>query len=57
MYWLNGDQILNYEGALGYPDLQDETNFRFGLYRYPYNQEPATIYFDSIQIGDRKENS
>ena len=55
--WLNGDQILNYEGALGYPDLQDETNFRFGLYRYLSIREPATIYFDNIRIGDFKENS
>ena len=55
--WLNGNQIVDYKGPLGYPDLHDETNFRFGLYRYPYNQKRAAIYFDNIQIGKRKANS
>lgn len=51
--WMNGEQILNYEGALGYPNLDHQTNFRFGLYRDPDNQTPAVMYFDSIQIGNR----
>lgn len=51
--WKDSKQIVNYKGALGYPNLLDKTNFRFGLYRHPSINSPIKIYFDNIMIGDR----
>lgn len=53
--WKNGKQIVKYNGPLGYRNLKDNTNFRVGLYRYPFINSSANIYFDKIEIGDKLE--
>jgi hypothetical protein len=51
--WKNGVEIVKYNGPLGYPNLNNTTNFRVGLYRYPFINSPAMAYYDEIKIGDR----
>ncbi|OAS88192.1 MULTISPECIES: heparin lyase I family protein [Metabacillus] len=51
--WKNGKEIVKYNGPLGYPNLNNTTNFRLGLYRYPFINSSAKVYFDEIKIGDR----
>jgi len=49
--WKNGIPIVNYSGKLGYTDLNNNTNFRFGLYRSPSIQNTAEAFYDEIKLG------
>ncbi len=46
--WLNGVQVADYHGPLGYPDDLPGVYFKFGLYRDRMSQ-PMSIYFDDYQ--------
>jgi Polysaccharide lyase len=46
--WLDGRQVADYHGALGYPDELPEVDFRFGLYRDRLAR-PMVIYFDEYR--------
>jgi len=48
MLWVNGAQVLDYRGPLGYPDDPDNVYFKFGLYRDRMAQ-PMVIYFDDYR--------
>ncbi|MCK1991632.1 hypothetical protein GW626_14895 [Peribacillus muralis] len=50
--WKNNQLIVNYSGALGYSDLNVNTNFRFGLYRSPNNTSKVEAYYDEILVGE-----
>jgi Polysaccharide lyase len=45
MLWVNGTQVLDYRGPLGYPDDPPEAYFKFGLYRDRMAQ-PMVLYDD-----------
>jgi len=47
--WMNGDQIIDYRGQLGYVEDFNTTYFRLGLYRDQLEQ-PMTMYFDDIAV-------
>lgn len=51
--WMNGNEIVKYYGPLGYRDLNNETNIRFGLYRSSVNTSSITAYYDEIRFSDR----
>ncbi|HEY7138992.1 MAG TPA: polysaccharide lyase [Methylomirabilota bacterium] len=46
--WLDGTQVVDYKGPLGYPDDGPEVDFRFGLYRDRL-ATPMVIYFDDFR--------
>ncbi len=46
--WVNGAQVVDYHGPLGYPDDPPDIYYKFGLYRDRMSQ-PMTIYFDDYQ--------
>jgi len=48
--WKNGKQIVDYKGALGFVDDEDDVYFRMGLYR-DRMPEPMRIYFDRFRRG------
>lgn len=52
--WRNNKLILNYKGKLGYTDLNNYTNFRFGIYRSKVNKTKEKVYFDEIKIDSSK---
>lgn len=47
--WLDGAQVVDYKGPLGYPDDGPEVDFRFGLYRDRL-ATPMFIYFDDFRM-------
>ena len=52
--WLDGVQVVDYKGPLGYSDDGLEIDFRFGLYR-DRMATPMVIYFDDYRkerVGD-----
>jgi hypothetical protein len=52
--WKNGKQIVNYKGALGFLDDEDEIYFKLGLYR-DHMQIPMRIIFDRFRRGNSFE--
>ena len=46
--WLDGAQVVDYNGPLGYPDDGPEVDFRFGLYRDRL-APPMFLYFDDFR--------
>jgi Polysaccharide lyase len=46
--WLNGVQVVDYRGPLGFGDDPPDVYFRLGLYRNRMPQ-PMTIYFDDFR--------
>ena len=48
--WLNGRQVVDYKGSLGYPDDLDSVYFKIGLYRdtLPF---PMTIMLGRFRRG------
>ena len=48
--WKNGKQIVDYKGALGFEDDEDEIYFVLGLYR-DHMQIPMHIIFDRFRRG------
>lgn len=50
--WKNGNRIVNYYGKVGYTDLKDKTNFRFGIYRNPEIKSTVRAYYDDISLSD-----
>ncbi len=48
--WMNGHQIIDYKGALGFIDDEDEIYFKLGLYR-DHMQLPMRIIFDRFRRG------
>ena len=48
--WMNGEQVVDYEGALGFVDDEDEIYFAMGLYR-DHMQTPMRIIFDRFRRG------
>ncbi|MGZ9818818.1 heparin lyase I family protein [Peribacillus simplex] len=53
--WKNKNLIVDYSGRLGYSDLNDNTNFRIGLYRSPKINTTVEAYYDEVLIGDHLE--
>lgn len=47
--WMNGEQIVDYRGQLGYVEDFNTTYFRLGLYRDQLEQ-PMTMYFDDVAM-------
>ena len=47
--WLNGVQLVDYRGPLGFPDDPPDVYFRLGLYRNRMAQ-PMIIYFDDFRM-------
>jgi hypothetical protein len=48
--WKNGEQIVDYKGALGFKDDEDEIYFKLGLYR-DHMQIPMRIIYDRFRRG------
>lgn len=48
--WKNGKKIVDYKGALGFIDDEDEIYFKMGLYR-DHMQIPMRIIFDRFRRG------
>lgn len=46
--WVNGAQVVDYRGPLGYPDDPPPVYFRLGLYR-DRMKAPMVIYFDDYR--------
>jgi hypothetical protein len=46
--WLDGVQVVDYKGPLGYPDDGPDVDFRFGLYRDRV-ATPMFVYFDDFR--------
>jgi hypothetical protein len=46
--WVNGDQVADYRGPLGFPDDHPDVRFGFGLYRNRLTQ-PMVLYFDEYR--------
>jgi len=51
--WLNGNQIISYEGPIGYNDRKGPY-FKFGLYKHS-GDEPLVIYHDEYRRGNSEE--
>ena len=49
--WENGKQIVDYKGALGFKDNEDEIYFKMGLY-LDHMQIPIRIFFDRFRLGN-----
>ena len=47
--WINGEQVVDYEGQLAYSDDMNTSYFRLGLYRDTM-QVPMVVYFDDFQL-------
>jgi hypothetical protein len=52
--WLNGHQIIDYQGALGFLDDEEDIYFKLGLYR-DHMQIPMRIIYDRFRRGSRFE--
>jgi len=52
--WKNGKQIVDYKGALGFKDDEDEIYFKLGLYR-DQMQVPMRIIYDRFRRGSNYE--
>ena len=52
--WLNGRQVVDYKGSLGYPDDLESVYFKIGLYRgtLPF---PMTIMLGRFPRATRAE--
>ena len=48
--WMNGEQIVDYKGALGFLDDLEEIYFKMGLYR-DHMKIPMRIIFDRFRRG------
>jgi Polysaccharide lyase len=46
--WINGTQVVGYQGPLGFPDDPPDVYFRLGLYRNRM-AHPMVIYFDDFR--------
>jgi Polysaccharide lyase len=46
--WVNGAQVADYRGPLGFPDDRPEVRFGFGLYR-DRMKAPMVLYFDEYR--------
>jgi hypothetical protein len=49
--WQNGRQIVDYQGALGFKDDENEIYFKLGLYR-DHIKRPMRIVYDRFRRGD-----
>ena len=49
--WMNGTQVVSYEGTTAIKGGEDGIYNKFGLYRDRWN-EPMTIFFDDYTLGD-----
>jgi hypothetical protein len=47
--WMNGVQLVDYRGPLGFPDDPPDVYFRLGLYR-DRMPDPMVIYFDDFRM-------
>ena len=47
--WMNGEQIIDYTGQIGYSDDPNTSYFRLGLYRDTMEQ-PMTVYYDDVRV-------
>jgi hypothetical protein len=47
--WMDGVQLVDYRGPLGFPDDPPDVYFRLGLYRNRMAQ-PMVIYFDDFRM-------
>lgn len=47
--WMNGEQIIDYSGQIGYKDDLNTSYFRLGLYRDTM-AEPMTVYYDDVRV-------
>jgi hypothetical protein len=48
--WKDGNQIVDYQGPLGFKDDEDQIYFKFGLYR-DHMQIPMRIIYDRFRRG------
>ena len=48
--WMNGEQVADYRGALGFTDDKDEIYFKMGLYRN-HMKRPMRIIIDRFRRG------
>jgi hypothetical protein len=48
--WKDGNQIVDYQGPLGFKDNEDQIYFKFGLYR-DHMQIPMRIIYDRFRRG------
>ena len=46
--WVNGEQVADYRGPLGFPDDHPDVRFGLGLYRNRLTQ-PMVLYFDEYR--------
>ncbi len=47
--WMNGEQIIDYSGQIGYRGDLNTSYFRLGLYRDTMEQ-PMTVYYDDFRV-------
>jgi len=52
--WMNGEQVVDYEGQLAYSDDLNTGYFRLGLYRDRLDV-PMTVYFDNFRVESVQE--
>ena len=52
--WQNGRQIVDYQGALGFKDDENDIYFKLGLYRDHINL-PMRIVYDRFRRGDSRK--
>jgi hypothetical protein len=48
--WQNGRQVVDYQGALGFKDDENEIVFKLGLYRDAMDR-PMRIVYDRFRRG------
>jgi len=51
--WLDGRQVVDYRGPLGFEDDRDSVYFKLGLYRDTFDQ-PMTLYFARFRRGSSR---
>lgn len=49
--WLNGTQVVNYSGAVGYPDDATGPNFQCGIYREDYDGDNVIVELANVEFG------
>lgn len=47
--WMNGEQVVDYTGQIGYRDDLNTSYFRLGLYRDTMDT-PMTVYYDDVRV-------
>ncbi|MEE4194137.1 MAG: polysaccharide lyase [Anaerolineae bacterium] len=53
--WMNGEQVIDYTGQIGYRGDLNTSYFRLGLYRDTMNT-PMTVYYDEVKIWYNDSN-